>query len=134
MTENEKNIHDWTSCPPGEMGRLVAGLRGKRRTRQTMVVGGTVAALAVLVLVGNAGIGRWEGHGVTCKHVSAVANEFVAGKLGADETEQVRLHLENCRRCREAIDKLRTEKAGHDLAGRTAPARQDAVSQTVAAL
>ena len=119
MSENQSNADDWQSCPQGEMGRLVDGLRGKRRTRQSMVIGGTVSAVVVMLLVGNFAI-NWmqppEIAGLTCQQVASMAEDYVDGKLDPAQAEHVRLHAEKCRHCRAAIAKLRKRKADGNVA------------------
>ncbi|TWU06598.1 hypothetical protein CA54_49950 [Symmachiella macrocystis] len=123
MSENQSNANEWQACPQGEMGRLVVGLRGKRRTRQSMVIGGTASAVIVLLLVGNFAINKMQSPemaDLACHDVESMADKYVSGKLGPAETEHVRLHLENCRRCREKIAKLQKGKADGDVALRRA--------------
>jgi hypothetical protein len=137
MSENQSNAKDWQSCPQGEMGRLVAGLRGKRRTRQSIVIGGTAAAVVVVLMLGNLGISMMQNPGIaglTCQQVASMAGDYVEGKLDLDQTEQVRLHAEKCGHCRAEIAKLRKAKADGDVAAHRLRLFRHHASRTFAAL
>jgi len=138
MSENQSNTSEWQSCPQGEMGQLVAGLRGKRRTRQSMVIGGTASAVVVLLLVGNFAINKMQPPpniaGLTCRQVASMAQNYVDGKLDPAQAERVRLHAEKCRHCRAAIAKLRKAKADGDVAVHRSRLLQDRAPRAFAAL
>ncbi|QDU44909.1 hypothetical protein Mal52_33950 [Symmachiella dynata] len=137
MSENQSNANEWQACPQGEVGQLVVGLRGKRRTRRSMVIGGTASAVIVLLLVGNFAINKMQSPEIAalkCHDVESMADNYVAGKLAPAETEHVRLHLENCRRCREKIAELQKLKANGDVAQRRTRLLKQHESQAFAAL
>lgn len=98
----------WTTCPPGEINRLAARLRGRRRRRYA-----TRAATAVAVLV--AGLGLWslqnrphEYHlaGISCSEVQEHTMAFASGDLEPALAAQVESHAEQCPRCHELFEEM----------------------------
>ena len=93
----------WGACPQGELSRLGARLRGRRRRRIAVRAGG---ALAVLLTC----LGLWTLNarprentfaGITCTRVMELAMAYGEGTLDPDIRTRVRSHVEQCPRCHE---------------------------------
>jgi len=114
MTEQQANTHaeGWENCPQGELGRLVGGLRGQRRTRQTLTAVGAVASVLVLITIGSLMVRtskNSEHGGIACREVKNEARDYVAGNLQPERVAQFKIHLEHCPRCQAMVDKLKLE-------------------------
>lgn len=97
----------WEACPPGELGRLGARLRGRRR-RLAVRAGGALAVL--LTCVGlwtlNARPRDMTFAGISCTRVTELAMAYGEGTLEPELRSRVDAHLEQCPRCHERFEEM----------------------------
>ncbi len=100
MTNAEER---WGACPQGELSRLGARLRGRRRRRIAVRAGGALAVLLISVGLWSMQAGRRDNHfaGISCTRVTELAMAYEGGKLAPDLRRQVLSHVEQCPRCHE---------------------------------
>jgi hypothetical protein len=98
MTNTEER---WRACPQGELGRLGARLRGRRRRRFAVRATGVLAVLLTCTALWTVAARDRENHfaGLSCTEVSQLAMAYGEGKLDAELSGRVRSHVDQCRRC-----------------------------------
>jgi hypothetical protein len=119
---DQQSISDWHECPRGEVGRLVARLKSRRRREVVTqaVVAGT--ALSVIVIVGGFVIPSMlttpepSFGGVTCSALRAHAEDYLAGTLDEETRQSIDRHLSICYSCREYLRSLHPGAAHAGLA------------------
>lgn len=101
---NTTTDNKWKPCPKGTLPVFA----GRERTRQgrkflTKAVGASAVVLMALsvgyLAFGPSRSGEPTFGGVTCTTVRTNAPQYMAGKLDAQLSEQIRIHLEQCPDC-----------------------------------
>ena len=119
MSKSEQELDRWQSCPPGTLSRTVRGInarqRDRRRAKFVGAAGGVVVLLFAAVIVGQQ-FGRGPTpvpnvRGITCAQLQTLLPAYLAGKLEAAVTGQVKTHLDKCPHCRELYKKGKDETA-----------------------
>lgn len=104
MSKNNTATDDWKPCPKGSLPVFA----GRERTRQRRIfLTKAAGASAVFLLVVSFGYlafgpsrsGEPTFGGVTCTTVRSNAPQYMAGKLDAQLSKQIRIHLEQCPDC-----------------------------------
>lgn len=117
---NSPELRDgWTPCPIGTLSTL-AGNERRRRRRRFLIQSGGVAGAVVLtfgfgwsVFRGNRKPDDPIHGGIACSRVREIAREFVQGQLDDKVNRQIRIHLEECERCRILIESMQVESTVH---------------------
>ncbi|MEX1028092.1 MAG: zf-HC2 domain-containing protein [Candidatus Paceibacterota bacterium] len=117
MKDGPSTSDQWDSCPPGELQKLAAQLRRKRRGRNVATAVGLAAALIVFLLVGGFAVQQLRDphdnpqlYGdITCREVQSHLQQYVAGQLDPPLAERIRIHLEQCPECGENFRRMMAE-------------------------
>jgi hypothetical protein len=99
----------WGACPQGELSRLGARLRGRRRRRIAVRAGGALAVLLTCVGLWTL-IARPRDNtfaGITCTRVTELAIAYGERTLEPDLRTQVSSHVEQCPRCHKRFKAMR---------------------------
>ena len=103
---NKKNTapDDWRPCPQGAFSLFASRERTRRRCVLLTKAAGFSSILLLVVGVGYFAFGLFHSGGptfggVTCTTVRSNARQYLAGKLDAHFSEQIRIHLEQCPDC-----------------------------------
>lgn len=118
MSMQKITTDDWKPCPEGTLSAFAVHERTRqRRIFLTKAVGATVVVL-LAVSVGYVALapsqsGEPAFGGVTCKIVQSNAAQFMAGKLDAHLSEQIRIHLEQCPDCQRIWKEMSKKASGH---------------------
>ncbi len=114
----KKQQHDdaWDACPRGEVSQLVQGLHAQRK-QQSIVRAATIAACLLLIgVVGLFALPNSEPRqpnygGIVCSKVVQHARAFIDGSLDAEIADRIRVHLGECKGCRDKINGMREPTA-----------------------
>jgi hypothetical protein len=108
----------WIACPDGELARFAARRRSRRRAHQL----GTVAVIAIAMLIGQ----RWFAGGIpavlhpldpsyggiVCSDVHAKLDRFIDGQLDAATAARIEAHVEQCPPCGSLLAAARARLPG----------------------
>ena len=105
MSTNPLPTDDWQPCPQGELERMVHGLNARKRTRQWVRGGGSLAIVALAAIVVYATIGtsgKRSPHlhgGIECAGAAQHFQAFHDGTLPAELAAKVAAHIKTCPDC-----------------------------------
>lgn len=106
MSKKNTATDDWKPCPKGALPVFA----GRERTRQRRIfltkAAGASAVFLLVVSVGYLAFGPSRSGeptfgGVTCTTVRSNAPQYMAGRLDAQLSDQIRIHLEQCPDCQQ---------------------------------
>lgn len=121
-TTNDRNLDDWDTCSPGELGKMVHRLdaqqRGVRRRQvlNTALVSTGVFACVVLSLGSFLGNDATHYGDIACsickKHMSDYQLHLVGESSFEDETllASMKVHLEKCKLCQSKFNTMFPEQ------------------------
>ena len=116
MNRNDAG-EQWTADAEGELQSMVARLRRAHRAQRLQGFIVPIALCVVLVSIGiYAGVqlgGDPTPGGLTCQRVQQLISDFQADRLEAPLRDRVRIHVQQCDRCRAALG--RTARADRPL-------------------
>ncbi len=116
MTKKYSGAEAWCPCVPGELQRVAARTRGRRRREFLRQAGSVAAGVAVL------GVGGYlatrlgttpPGHpygGIACADVVRLMPRYRAKELNAEIAERIQIHLARCPECGKMDRKSGTRK------------------------
>ena len=114
MNQSNSTAEPWGACPTGEIARMVERVRGRRRRRRTVRIGGAVAGLLVMVAVGTLAVSQLSGPaeyrygGIGCSDTRPLLEQYAAGRLDAETTGRIDAHLEQCPHCGPLYRKMKS--------------------------
>ena len=121
-TTNDRNLNDWDTCSPGELGKMVHRLDAQQRSvrrRQvlsTALVSTGVFACAVLTLGSLLDNSATYYGGIACstckQHMSDYQLHLVGESTFADEEllASMKVHLEKCKFCKDKFNGMFPEQ------------------------
>lgn len=121
MTQKYLLEDAWSDCAPGELQRVAAHLRGRRRREFLRRAGSVAAGVVVLgtggvlaTRVGTSSPAQPYG-GIACAEVMRLMPRYRAQQLNAEVTEKIRIHLAHCSDCGKMARVSLTPKSRHTV-------------------
>jgi hypothetical protein len=121
MTKKYSGAEAWCPCAPGELQRVAARLRGRRRREFLRQAGSVAAGVAVLgaggylaARVGTRPPGQPYG-GIACAEVMRLMPRYRAKQLSAEIAERIQIHLARCPECGKMDLTSRIPKIGQSV-------------------
>lgn len=123
MTQKYLPEDAWSDCGPGELQRVAAHLRGRRRREFLRQAGRVAAGAAVLgaggVLATRVGTGTSTPdqpyEGIACAEVMRLMPRYRTQPLNAEVAEKIRIHLAHCPECGKMDRMSLTPKSRHTV-------------------
>jgi hypothetical protein len=121
MNDTIENPNDgWVACPPGELHRLVRGVRLHHRARAMRRTALTFAAAAVVAVAAWITVSQvWQppetaNHGpyiagVCCDDVRRELPDLIAMRLDPERAAQLHRHLDDCPDCRHVMQQIQDQ-------------------------
>ena len=117
---------EWRPADGDEVVRLAHHMKRRKSRRQFLKTGGGIAG-GLLALVGGWWVVRsatrkreYDFGGITCSEVAARADDFMQGRLPADEAAKVKQHVKLCPNCKPKFERM----GGMKMVGQAVPVRR----------
>ena len=87
MNETTDGLDQWEACPPGELERLVRGLKARRHRRAFTQLAGATGAVLLLLWVVAVAVRSFPSKipsppgNITCREVEPLLEDYAAGEL-----------------------------------------------------
>jgi len=133
---NARPSDGWSTCESGDVGRLVSGLRRRRRNR-TLAAATGIAACVLIVAWAPCAAMQSPPHdpliaGIRCSEVRSMIADYASGNVSPDKQVRISAHLENCPPCREAYEGFLSMQSDPLTDRSEAPASKSRPQSTVA--